>query len=91
LPAAVAALFAKRTGRAAKVRYDRDDDFMMTGKRHDARIEYKAGFDDEGRILAVEFDQRLRCGMSFDLTVGVASRAMCHADNAYFLPVVRIT
>lgn len=91
LPAAVAAIVAKKTGRAAKVRYDRDDDFMMTGKRHDVRVDYRVGFDDDGRILAVEFDQHLRCGMSFDLSVGVASRAMCHADNAYYLPVVRIT
>jgi len=91
LPAAVAALVAKATGRPAKIVYDRDDDMMITGKRHDCRIVYRAGFDADGRILGIEFDQALRCGMSFDLSEAVADRAMLHADNCYFLPAVRAT
>jgi hypothetical protein len=35
--------------------YDRDDDMVMTGKRHDFRIDYDVGFDDEGRILGVDW------------------------------------
>ena len=91
LPAAVAALVAKLTGRAAKCCYDRDDDMMITGKRHDFRIDYRAGYDDTGRILGIEYDQAVRCGMSFDLSPPIADRAMFHADNAYYLPAVRIT
>ena len=91
LPAAVAALVAKRTGRPAKCCYDRDDDMLITGKRHDFRFDYRVGFDGEGRILGVEFDQCARCGMSIDLSLAVADRAMFHADNAYYLPAVRIT
>jgi xanthine dehydrogenase large subunit len=91
LPACVAALVAKRTGRPAKCCYDRDDDMMITGKRHDFRIDYRAGFDDEGRILGIEFDQAVRCGMSMDLSSAICDRAMFHADNTYFLPAVRIT
>ncbi len=91
LPACVAALAAKLTGRPAKVCYDRDDDMTITGKRHDFRIDYRAGFDDEGRILGIEFDQALRCGMSADLSSAIADRAMFHADNAYYLPAARIT
>ena len=68
LPAAAAALAAHVTGRPAKCVYDRDDDMIITGKRHDFRIGYRAGFDDSGRILGVEFDQALRCGMSWDLS-----------------------
>ena len=68
LPAMTAALAAHLTGQPAKTIYDRDDDFMITGKRHDCRIDYRAGFDDAGRILAAEFDQALRCGMSWDLS-----------------------
>ena len=83
LPAMTAALAAHLTNQPAKTIYDRDDDFMITGKRHDCRIDYRAGFDSMGRILAVEFDQALRCGMSWDLSAGIAARAMCHADNAY--------
>jgi xanthine dehydrogenase large subunit len=86
LPACVAALTAKLTGRPAKVCYDRDDDMTITGKRHDFRIDYQVGFDDDGRILGIEFDQAVRCGMSADLSSAIADRAMFHADNAYYLP-----
>ncbi len=85
------ALIADMTGRPAKMRYDRDDDMIITGKRHDFRIAYKAGFDDTGKILAVEFTQWARCGWSPDLSAPVADRAMLHADNAYLLTDVRIT
>ena len=91
LPAMTAALAAHLTGQPAKTIYDRDDDFMITGKRHDCRIAYQAGFDDKGRILVVEFDQALRCGMSWDLSAGIAARAMCHADNAYDIAHMKIT
>jgi xanthine dehydrogenase large subunit len=91
LPAAVSALVAKLTGRPAKCCYDRDDDMIITGKRHDFRIDYCVGFDERGRILGIEFDQAVRCGMSFDLSSPIADRAMFHADNAYYLPAVRIT
>ena len=91
LPAMTAALAAYLTGHPAKTIYDRDDDFMLTGKRHDCRIDYHVGFDDDGRVLAVEFEQALRCGMSWDLSAGIAARAMCHADNAYDIPHMKIT
>jgi xanthine dehydrogenase large subunit len=73
------------------MRYDRDDDIIITGKRHDFRIAYRAGFDGDGRILAVDFVQYIRCGWSMDLSLPVADRAMLHADNAYLLPAARIT
>ena len=91
LPAAAAALAAHVTGRPAKCVYDRDDDMIITGKRHDFRIDYRVGFDESGRILGVEFDQALRCGMSWDLSGPIADRAMFHADNCYSLPNARIT
>ena len=90
LPAAVAALIASKTGKPAKVRYDRDQDMIITGKRHDFRIDYKVGFDDNGRIEGVTFGQAARCGMSYDLSIPVCNRAMFHADNSYYLPNVRI-
>jgi len=84
------AIVAARTGRPCKMRYDRDDDMMITGKRHDFRITYRAGFDDAGRLSGVEFVQFARCGWSQDLSLPVADRAMLHADNAYHLPHARI-
>jgi len=88
--AVACALAARATGRPCKMRYDRDDDMIITGKRHDLRILYRAGFDGEGRLAGVEFTHLLRCGWSQDLSLPVADRAMLHADNAYFLPAVRI-
>ena len=88
--AVACAVVAARTGRPAKLRYDRDDDMMVTGKRHDLKIRYRAGFDGAGRILGVEFLHLIRCGWAQDLSLAVADRAMLHADNAYFLENVRI-
>jgi xanthine dehydrogenase large subunit len=80
------AVAARMTGRPCRMRYDRDDDFVITGKRHDARIAYRAGVDDQGRILGLTFRQLVRCGWSQDLSLAVADRAMLHADNCYFIP-----
>ena len=86
----VAALAADKTGRPCKLRLDRDDDMIMTGKRHDFVIDYDVGFDDDGRILGIDFEFASRCGMSADLSGPVNDRAMFHCDNAYFLENVRI-
>ena len=85
------AVAARATGHPCKMRYDRDDDMMITGKRHDFRITYNAGFDGEGRLTGVDFMQMTRCGWALDLSLPVADRAMLHADNAYHLPAARIT
>ncbi|MBM1220115.1 xanthine dehydrogenase molybdopterin binding subunit [Ponticoccus sp. SC2-23] len=88
--AVACAVAARLTGRACKMRYDRDDDMVITGKRHDFRIAYDVGFDDEGQILGIEFTQYARCGWSQDLSLPVADRAMLHSDNAYRIPAMRI-
>jgi xanthine dehydrogenase large subunit len=84
------AVAASRLGRPCKMRYDRDDDMMITGKRHDLRIRYRAGFDDTGRVAGVEFTHLFRCGWAQDLSIPVADRAMLHADNCYHLTDVRL-
>ncbi|NHB75769.1 xanthine dehydrogenase molybdopterin binding subunit [Rhodobacter calidifons] len=84
------AVAARLTGRPCRMRYDRDDDMVITGKRHDLRIVYRAGVDEEGRILGLEFTHLFRCGWSQDLSLPVADRAMLHADNCYHLPHIRI-
>ncbi|MCV2887741.1 xanthine dehydrogenase molybdopterin binding subunit [Ruegeria aquimaris] len=88
--AVACAVAARATGRACKMRYDRDDDMVITGKRHAFRIGYRAGFDTEGRILGVSFLHHAICGWAQDLSLPVADRAMLHADNAYLLPNARI-
>jgi xanthine dehydrogenase large subunit len=90
LPAAAAAIAARHTGRPVKLRYDRDDDMRITGKRHNYRVEYEVGCDEAGRILGLELVLASQCGFSADLSGPVNDRTVMHADNAYFLPHVRI-
>lgn len=85
------AVAARLTGHPCKMRYDRDDDMTITGKRHDFRIDYDVGYDADGRLFGVDFTHYTRCGWAQDLSLPVADRAMLHADNAYLLPAARIT
>ncbi|MCH8336858.1 MAG: molybdopterin-dependent oxidoreductase, partial [Proteobacteria bacterium] len=85
LIACIAGLMAQKTGRPCKLRLDRDDDMIMTGKRHDFEIDYDVGFTDNGRIEGIEFMFASRCGMSADLSGAINDRTMFHCDNAYFL------
>lgn len=87
---AVAAIGAKKLNRAVKIRPDRDQDMTATGKRHDFVIDYDVGFDDDGRIQAVDGKFAARCGYSSDLSGPVTDRALFHADNAYYYPNVRL-
>jgi len=87
--AAIAAVAAKKLGRAVKIRPDRDDDMTATGKRHDFLVDYEVGFDDDGNILGVDFHYAARCGFSADLSGPVTDRALFHCDNAYFWPAVK--
>jgi xanthine dehydrogenase large subunit len=89
--ACIAALLARHTGRPVKLRLDRDDDMIMTGKRHDFAATYDVGFDDSGQIQGLVLDLASRCGMSADLSGPVNDRAMFHCDNGYYLPHVTIT
>ncbi len=84
--AVACAIVAQRLQRPAKMRYDRDDDMIITGKRHEFRIAYKAGFDDAGKLQSVIFEHHVRCGWALDLSIPVGDRAMLHADNTYYLP-----
>ncbi|WP_171234866.1 xanthine dehydrogenase molybdopterin binding subunit [Ruegeria sp. HKCCA6837] len=88
--AVACAIAARATGKACKMRYDRDDDMIITGKRHAFRISYEAGFDEHGHIQGVSFLHYAICGWAQDLSLPVADRAMLHSDNAYLLPNARI-
>jgi xanthine dehydrogenase large subunit len=85
-----AALAAFKLKRPVKLRVNRDDDMMITGKRHDFRIDYDVGFDDSGRIEGVDFVLASRCGYSTDFSGPVNDRAVLHIDNCYYLPNLSI-
>ena len=86
-----AAVAAHKLKRPIKLRLDRDDDFLITGKRHPFAYEYTAGFDDTGRLHGLQLMMAANCGFSADLSGPVADRAIFHADNAYFLEDVAIS
>jgi xanthine dehydrogenase large subunit len=88
--AAAAAVSARLCGRPVKLRADRDDDMLVTGKRHCFHYEYEVGYDDEGRIIGAKVDMVSRAGFSADLSGPVATRAVCHFDNSYYLSDVDI-
>ena len=85
-----AALAAFKLQRPVKLRVNRDDDMMITGKRHDFRIDYDCGFDDNGRMLGVDIVLASRCGYSTDYSGPVNDRALLHIDNCYYLPHLRV-
>lgn len=85
-----AALAARKTGHPVKLRLDRDDDFMVTGKRHPFAYRYRVGFDGDGRLSGLHIVMLANCGFSADLSGPVADRAIFHCDNAYFLEDVAI-
>ena len=85
-----AAVAASKVKQAVKLRLDRDDDFLVTGKRHPFEYEYSAGFDDTGRLTALKLMMAADCGYSADLSGPVTDRAVFHADNAYYLEQVEI-
>ena len=88
--AGIAALLAWQARQPVKLRLPRDDDMRATGKRHPFLIRYDVGFDAEGHILALDLTLAANGGNVADHTPAVLTRALCHADNCYFLPNVRI-
>jgi len=84
--ACVCALFAQLCSLPVKARLSRRDDILMTGKRHDFVADYEVGYSDDGKIQGIKIDLAARCGYSLDLSKAIVSRALFHADNAYYIP-----
>jgi len=87
-PAALAALAAHHTGKPVRVRFNRDQDMMLTGHRHPFLAKFKVGFDADGKLLAVQAHLWSNGGWSQDLSQAVTDRALFHLDNSYYIPAV---
>ncbi|MCF8371465.1 MAG: xanthine dehydrogenase molybdopterin binding subunit [Bacteroidales bacterium] len=85
-----AALLANATGKPVKLRLSRDEDQIMTGKRHPFLINYKVAFTGKGKIAALDVELNANAGYATDLSMAILERAMFHATNAYYIPNVRI-
>jgi xanthine dehydrogenase molybdopterin binding subunit/xanthine dehydrogenase small subunit len=89
--ASLAALSATKTGRKVRMRFNRDQDMMITGKRHPFLGKFRAGFDESGMLLAAEVDLFSNGGWSLDLSRAITDRALFHLDNAYYIPNVEFS
>ncbi len=90
MTSSICSLLAHKTKRPVKLRLDRDDDIIITGKRHDFYSEYEVGFNNLGIIEGLKIKLASRCGISPDLSGAINGRAILHIDNAYYLPNVKV-
>ena len=90
ITSAICALLSYKTKKPIKLRLDRDDDIIITGKRHDFYSEYEVGFDNRGFINGLKINLSSRCGMSPDLSLAINERALLHIDNAYCLTDIEV-
>jgi xanthine dehydrogenase large subunit len=88
--ACIAAVLARRTGRAVKLRLSRAEDLRATGKRHHFLSRYRVGFGGDGELAGLDLTLAAGCGMSPDLSDAIVDRAMFHSDNAYFVPAMHV-
>ena len=83
--AAMSALGAYVTQKPVKIRLNRHNDMTASGKRHDFKIYYTAGFTVAGKLLALDIKLLSNGGNVLDLSGPVMTRALTHLDNCYFI------
>jgi len=91
IPALMVALVAQRTGRAARIVYDKDTDMCVTGKRHPYLCRWQVGFQADGEIVALKCDFFSDGGATADLSTSVMERTLLHADSSYFIEHMEVT
>jgi xanthine dehydrogenase large subunit len=90
MTASICSLLAYKTKCPVKLRLDRDDDIIITGKRHEFFSDYEVGFSDKGEIKSLKLKLSSKCGMSPDLSLAINERALLHIDNAYYIPNLEV-
>ena len=78
-----AALVAMKSGRPAKLIYDRVEDMLATTKRHPAVVRHRTGVKKDGRLTAMDIDVVFDGGAYATLSAVVLSRGMIHAAGPY--------
>ena len=81
--AGIAALSAYKLNRPVKLRLDRKTDMTVSGKRHNFKVNYKIGFEKNGKINGLEIVLLSNGGNVLDLSGPVMTRALTHLDNCY--------
>ncbi|KAM4836062.1 aldehyde oxidase [Thomomys bottae] len=87
--AAITAFAASKHGRAVRCILERGEDMLITGGRHPYLGKYKAGFMNDGRILALEMEHYCNAGSSLDESLLVIEMGLLKMDNGYKFPNLR--
>ena len=87
MTASICSLLAHKTKCPVKLRLDRDEEIIITGKRHEFFSDYEVGFSSQGEIKSLKLKLSSKCGMSPDLSLAINERALLHIDNAYFIQI----
>ncbi len=89
--AVLTAMAAQATGKPVKYTLERQEDMIMTGKRHPYSSDFKIGLDDKLRIVYYEVDFFQNAGSAADLSPAISERTLFHAVGSYFIPNTRYT
>ncbi|TXD97745.1 xanthine dehydrogenase molybdopterin binding subunit [Psychrobacter frigidicola] len=84
--ACLCGIVAKRHNVPVSMRLDRQDDMVVTGKRHEFANRYEVGVNASGQVLGVDIQLAGLCGYAPDLSDAIVDRAMFHCDNGYYYP-----
>jgi len=87
---AYAALLALRSGHPVRIVFDREEDLLVTPKRHPSKSHYRMGLKNDGKITALDADILLDSGAYTTLSRVVLQRSQLHACGIYYVPNVRI-
>uniref|UniRef100_A0A9L0JQV5 aldehyde oxidase n=1 Tax=Equus asinus TaxID=9793 RepID=A0A9L0JQV5_EQUAS len=68
---------------------ERGEDMLITGGRHPYLGKYKAGFMNDGRILALDVEHYCNGGSTLDESLFVIEIGLLKVDNAYKFPNLR--
>lgn len=69
---------------------DRNEDIQTTGQRHPFLVNWKVGFNSQGKILALDANLYANAGYSLDISGGVMDRALAHIENCLYIPNVDV-
>ena len=83
LMAGHAAFLALKTGKPVKMIYDRQEDLLVTTKRHPSKTIQRIAFDSDNRIVAIDTDFTLDGGAHSTLSEVVLARGALAATGVY--------
>lgn len=89
--AVMAALAVYKSKKPVKLILDRDDDLVMTGKRHPYSSDFKIGINKDLKINSFEVTYFQNGGAAADLSPAIMERTLFHALNSYFIANVKAT